>query len=212
MKYDAFNLNFIKPEELRSPSPVRLRVMMPLLAILACLGMCVWWGALFTQLLIERADVSSIKAEIAALTPRFNEVSGQQAQCNELSGELAQLEFYRAGVRHLGEPLAKLAEVIPIKLQLKELKITPPAPQNLANPNKKLPPLWGPASNVETQKIVFAGLAESETPVLTLRRSLSDPIFGQLCATNRPAISGDWVSQGRRFEFVYTMPGRSFAK
>ena len=130
MKYDAFNLNFIKPEELRSPSPVRRRVMMPLLAILACLGMCVWWGALFTQLLIERADVSSIKAEIAALTPRFNEVSGQQTQCNELSGELAQLEFYRAGVRHLGEPLAKLAEVIPIKLQLKELKITPPAPQN----------------------------------------------------------------------------------
>ena len=218
MKYDAFDLNFIKPEELRSPSPVRLRVMVPLLAILACVGMCVWWGTLFTQLMVRRADIKSLKNEVAQTTPRYARVTQKLAECNELAGELAQLESYAAGVRRPGKPFARLAEVMPLKIQLLELSVSPPPPQDLTNPVRTLPPLWGPLATVETQKIVLVGRAAKQQPVQMLKESLSDPEFAQLFTADEPVIKTEWrKTEGTRdgrsfhFEFRYTMPGRTFA-
>ena len=219
MKHAAFHLNFIKPEEVRSPSPVRLRVMVPLLAILACVGMFVWWGTLFTQLMVKRSDAKSLREEIARTTPQYVKVTQQLAECNELAGELAQLEAYQAGVRHLGKPFAKMAEIMPLKIQLLEVSISAPPPQDLTNPVRTLPPLWGPLATVETQKIAIVGRAAKQQPVQMLKESLTDPDFAQLFVPGEPAIKTDWrknegAREGRsfHFEFRYTMPGRTFAK
>ena len=41
MKAPNLHLNLLRASERQSSSPVRLRVMLPILAVLACLGCCV---------------------------------------------------------------------------------------------------------------------------------------------------------------------------
>ena len=55
----SLHLNLLKASEKVSSSPVRLRVMVPLLAMLACLGMVVWWGVAFTQTMLVRSQTGS---------------------------------------------------------------------------------------------------------------------------------------------------------
>ena len=58
MKTAAFHLNLLKSNEVLSSSPVRLRVMLPVGALLACVGLLVWWGVLFTQI-FHRKDLKN---------------------------------------------------------------------------------------------------------------------------------------------------------
>ena len=66
MKNSAFHLNLLSETEKMSSSPIRLRVMMPVLAILAVIGMMVWWGMLTTQTLLVHTKTSSIREELAS--------------------------------------------------------------------------------------------------------------------------------------------------
>ena len=115
-----------------------------------------------------------------------------------------------------GEPLAKIAEVVPLRVQLRELSFTPPRPQVLLPPGAKVP-LFGPVENVETQKLVIAGLTTKETPVVSLMESLESG-FEKLVTSehNVNSFRQDSAEAGGRkllsFEVEYTMPERRFAK
>ena len=216
MKATSFHLNLLKANEARSSSPVRLRVMLPIGALLACVSLLVWWGVLFTQMLLVKTQAREIEEDLTAKTKAHAEAIQKRDLARELKQQLEQLEYYKAGVRTIGEPLAKFAEVVPLRVQLKELSITPLKPQNLMPPGAKVP-LFGPTENVETQKLVIAGLTTKETPVVALMESLESG-FETLVTSERKINSfkqDNEEFEGRKllsFEVEYAMPGRRFAK
>jgi len=218
MNSSAFHLNLLKSSELLSSSPVRMRVMLPLFLLLGCAGMVVWWGVLFTQFMAVKARSDGISGDISAKDKSHAEIIERQAHARELSLQLEQLDYYRGGVRKVGEPLAALADVMPLKVQLTRLEIQPPPLQVLQPPGAKQP-LPGPVENVETQKVVVVGKTTKETPVLALMESLEDEQFGRLVTRKREVKSfkqDDAPAKGGArllaFEIEYTMPERRFAK
>ncbi|MBQ6137392.1 MAG: hypothetical protein IJI73_08490 [Kiritimatiellae bacterium] len=218
MNNASFHLNLLKQTEKLSSSPVRLRVILPLLAILACLGMAVWWGLIFTQSLVVRADISSTEEDVRAKSKEHAEIIGLMNDARELELQVEQLEYYRNGVRRSAEPLAQLAEVMPVRVQLTKLSMVAPVRQNLQPPGAKVP-LFGPTENVETQKLVIAGKTTKETPVMAMMESLGMPEFEDLVTKekNINSFKQDNAQErgGQRllsFELEYTMPGRTFAK
>ena len=216
MKTSSLHLNLLKSSELLSSSPVRLRIMLPVGALLACAGMLVWWGMLFTQLMLAKTQAQTIENDLAMKNKAHAEVIQQRDLARELKLQLEQLDYYRGGVRAVGEPLARLAEIVPLRVQLREVSIPQPAVQNLLPKGAKTP-LFGPPDNVETQKLVIAGLTTKETPVVSLMESLETG-FERLVTAERKINSFKQDSaefDGRKllsFEVEYTMPGRVFAK
>ena len=216
MKTASFHLNLLKTNEVLSSSPVRLRIMLPVGAILACVGLLVWWGILFTQTFIAKTQAHSIEEDLAAKNSAHAEAIQKRDLARELKLQLEQLEYYRSGVRSIGAPLAKFAEIVPLRVQLKEMSITPPRPQVLLPPGAKVP-LFGPTENVETQKLVIAGLTTKETPVVSLMESLESGF--ETLVTGEHNVNSykqdNTEMDGKRllsFEIEYAMPGRKFAK
>ena len=216
MKTAALHLNLLKSNEVRSSSPVRLRVMLPVGALLACVGLLVWWGVLFTQIFLAKTQARSIKEDLATKNSAHAEAIQKRETARELKQQLEQLEFYKAGVRAIGAPLAKFAEVVPMRVQLKELSISKPRPQVLMPPGAKVP-LFGPIENVETQKLIIVGLATKETPVVSLMESLESGF--ETLVTGEHNVNSfkqdNTEIDGKRllsFEIEYSMPGRRFAK
>ena len=142
MKTAALHLNLLKSNEVLSSSPVRLRVMLPVGALLACVGLLVWWGVLFTQIFLAKTQARSIKEDLATKNSAHAEAIQKRETARELKQQLEQLEFYKAGVRAIGAPLAKFAEVVPMRVQLKELSISKPRPQVLMPPGAPSFRLW----------------------------------------------------------------------
>ena len=216
MKTAALHLNLLKSNEVLSSSPVRLRVMLPVGALLACVGLLVWWGVLFTQIFLAKTQARSIKEDLATKNSAHAEAIHKRETARELKQQLEQLEFYKAGVRAIGAPLAKFAEVVPMRVQLKELSISKPRPQVLMPPGAQVP-LFGPIENVETQKLVIVGLATKETPVVSLMESLESGF--ETLVTGEHNVNSfkqdNTEIDGKRllsFEIEYSMPGRRFAK
>jgi hypothetical protein len=216
MKSASFHLNLLKPSETLSSSPVRLRIMLPVGALLACVGLLVWWGVLFSQIFLTKTQTRSIKEDLAAKNSAHAEAIQKREMARELKLQLEQLEYYKAGVRAIGAPLAKFAEVVPLRVQLKELAVTELPPQVLMPPGAKIP-LFGPTVNVETQKLVIAGLTTKETPVVSLMESLESG-FETLVTSEHNVNSykqDNTEMDGKRllsFEIEYAMPERKFAK
>ena len=216
MKTAALHLNLLKSNEVLSSSPVRRRVMLPVGALLACVGLLVWWGVLFTQIFLAKTQARSIKEDLATKNSAHAEAIQKRETARELKQQLEQLEFYKAGVRAIGAPLAKFAEVVPMRVQLKELSISKPRPQVLMPPGAKVP-LFGPIENVETQKLIIVGLATKETPVVSLMESLESGF--ETLVTGEHNVNSfkqdNTEIDGKRllsFEIEYSMPGRRFAK
>ena len=216
MKAASFHLNLLKPSETLSSSPVRLRIMLPVGALLACIGLLVWWGVLFTQIVLTKTQAHTIEEDLAAKNSAHAEAIQKRDLARELKLQLEQLEYYKAGVRTIGAPLAKFAEVVPLRVQLKELSVTELPPQVLMPPGAKIP-LFGPTVNVETQKLVIAGLTTKETPVVSLMESLESGF--ETLVTGEHNVNSfkqdNTEIDGKRllsFEIEYSMPGRRFAK
>jgi hypothetical protein len=78
-------------------------------------------------------------------------------------------------------------------------------------------PLFGPIENVETQKLVIAGLTTKETPVVSLMESLESGF--ETLVTGEHNVNSfkqdNTEMDGKRllsFEIEYAMPERKFAK
>ncbi len=218
MKSANVHLNLLKDTERLSSSPVRLRVMLPVVALFACLGMALWWAILFTQLLMIKAESQTIDEDVKAKSNAHAEAISRQDQVREMRQQLEQLLYYRNGVRAIGKPLAMLAEAMPLKVQLTELSFAPPPTDPLPKPGQKISP-FTPLTNVETQRLVIAGRTTRETPVVALMESLESTNFVTLITREKRVKSFRQdanAERGKRrlltFEVEYTMPERRFAK
>lgn len=191
MKSRSVHLNLLKESEKLSSSPIRLRVMLPLAAMFACLGMLVWWGMITMQLLLVKSQTSNIEDEIKAKAAENANVIRKMSRARELESELAQLAFYEHARITWGETLAGLAEVMPVRIQLTALRLVPPEPQNLQPPRgSKLPPAWGPTITEEVSVLTIAGRTTKETPVISLMESLTDGAFTNTLAICRDPAKG----------------------
>ena len=218
MKSACAHLNLLKTTEKLSSSPVRLRVMLPVVALFACLGMALWWAILFTQILMIKTEAQTIDEDVKAKSNAHAEAISRQDQVREMRQQLEQLTYYRMGVRAIGQPLAKLAEIMPLKVQLTELSFAPPPTDPPPKPGQKISP-FVPMTNVETQRLVIAGRTTKETPVVALMESLDSPNFEKLITREKHVRSFRQdvnAEKGKRrlltFEVEYTMPERRFAK
>ncbi len=178
MKNSAFHLNLLSETEKMSSSPIRLRVMMPILAIIAVVGMMVWWGMLTTQTILVHTKTSSIREELVAKKTAHDAIVGNMNLANEESAQLQQLEMYRGGCVRWGATFAAIAEAMPEKAQLVRLEIPEPPPQVLRDPkNPKKPPLLGPTDDTESVSLVITGRAANDTTIEAFVKSLKGAAF-----------------------------------
>ncbi len=218
MKSSSLHLNLLKDTERLSSSPVRLRVMLPVCALFACIGVSLWWAILFTQLLMVRTEAQSVDEDIKAKSKAHNEAITKQNLVREMRQQLEQLTFYKNGVRAIGNPLAKLAEIMPLKIQMTELSFQSTPLDPPPKPGQKVIP-FAPLTNVETQRLVIAGRTTKDTPVMALMESLDAPDFERLVTKEKRVKSfrqdATADKNGHRllsFEVEYTMPERRFKK
>ena len=232
MSAKAYHLNLLKASERVSSSPVRLRVMLPVLAMFAVAGAVVWWGSLLGRVLMARSSIQTLPSEIDTRKAAYADVMEKMNLANELESELEQLEYYRGGCRSYGEVFTALAEVMPLKIQLTRLEIPPPPPQLLVPPGvlpgRPYTPLWGPTGNVESVSLVLAGRTPKETPIVSLMESLESDTFTNFISIVKdprrsdqsPKVRSIRQDTSRRgegsrmlaFEIEYRLKDRRFAK
>jgi len=220
MNTDPFHLNLLSEAEKMSSSPIRLRIMMPILALLAVAGIAIWWGTLTTQLLMTRAKCSSVREELAAKKSDHDAIVGSMNLANEEAAQLQQLEMYRAGCVRWGETFAAMAESLPVKMQLVRLEMPEPPPQVLHDPkNPKKPPLLGPTNDTEQVSLVITGRAARDTTVVAFMESLDGAAFTNRLGRavvrsvqqeSQPAKRGE--QRLLAFELECRAIGRRFAK
>ena len=225
MNPTALHLNLLKDGERLSSSPVRLRVMGPVLAAAACVGCLVWWGVLLMQGMLVAGRISSIKADLDARRSAHGEILARMERSREITSRLEQLDGYWNGRHVLGDFFARLAEVVPADVQFLSLSIPEPAPQNLANPAKpKAAPLLGPSDPVETGSIRIIGRAPEAAPVRRLMDALKGDGFTNVLVrvaepdhypqirSFRQETAGSAEDRMLQFDVEYRLAERRFAK
>lgn len=191
MKNTSLHLNLLRDTERFSSSPVRLRVILPLLAAFAFIGMIVWWGLLAMQLLLVKNEIRSAEADIAAKKSAHNDILTQMGELRSYEAELEQLELYSRGRRTYGRLLAEVAKVIPQRVQLSSLSIPEPLPQVLPPPPKPapgkkaitLPPQ--PKEPFEPITLRLKGYALKEMHVVSFMEAMESPEFKDILVIDR---------------------------
>ncbi len=236
----AYHLNLLMESEHVSSSPVRFRVMMPVLAIFLCVGLAIWWAILGGQLMLARANIGQVTGAMKAGSAAHRAALANKNRLGELEAQLAQLDCFRSSIRRRGDMLTALAESMPLKVQLQNLSIPmPPQPVlNLppaiaARMNQRGPKIdvsmYGPTAYVERASLVLTGRSTKEVPILSLMDSLSAEAFTNDVIIARQAASpaeqspkirsfrqdASRASDGSRlvaFEIEYRLTGRRFAQ
>ncbi len=213
MNAPNLHLNLLHASERQSSSPVRLRVMLPILAALACVGCLVWWGVLAGQLVLMRGQIRTIKGDLAAKKAEHGGILEQMAAERNLRSELDQLAMYSNGRHTYGELFSRVAHVMPPDIQLMELEIPRPPPQNLlppgAKPGPKVVPLLGPTNTVEDVILNMRGNTEKWQAVEPFKEAVAGT-GGTNSATVSSSIS--WTVPGRAFTIEYRCRERRFEK
>ena len=180
MKSPNLHLNLLRPDEKASSSPVRLRVMLPILSLLLCAACAIWWGGLFMQGLILNGKVASARADLEGKKTAHAAILAQMTDMRERQSQLDQLDAYKRGCHKYGGLLAKLAEVIPAEVQLTALTIPEPPPQMLSDPkNPKRPPLLGPTNTTESVQFRVSGRTAATASVTSLMEAIESDAFGK---------------------------------
>ena len=172
------HLNLLRDTEMMSSSPVRLRVMLPILALLLCVGCAIWWAILFMQLMLLNGQLATVRADLDGKKSAHSAILGEMAKVRDLQAELDQLVAYQHGRRVYGPLLAQLAEAMPTNVQLTAITIPEPPPQMLSNPkNPRQPPLLGPTNTTESVSLRLTGRTEKSAPVTVLMDTLAGDTF-----------------------------------
>lgn len=178
----SLHLNLLKEEEQRSPNPVRLRFLLPALAVSLALAALMWWLLLTLRAHTQAALRDNAKANIQELTPAHTQTLALRAQEKELSAIVRQLRFYERARLRFGDALCELPARVPPNIQLTELRVPPPPP---AAVDPKQPAL-GPTNNLEQVTLRLAGRTSGEgasAAVDTLLAALRTPAFTNLIET-----------------------------
>ena len=238
MSQRAYHMNLLMESEKLSSSPIRFRVMLPILAGLAAIGMTIWWLILFSQVMLTQANVTRFKDDMDKRDAAHKAAREQMAQIAEDNAQLAQLDCYSNSIVRRGELLTKLAEAMPIKVQLQRLEIPAPETPKIPEPPKPTgkkkkkvvaPVVLEPTNYVERASLVLAGRAPKEPPIITLMETLAGDAFTNvLVVTHDPrhpdpspkvrsfrqdvAARGETGARMVAFEVEYKLPERRFDK
>ena len=191
MNASNLHLNLLRDTEKVSSSPVRLRVMLPILALLLCVGCAIWWAVLFMQMLLLRGQLATLRADLNGKKSAHAAILAEMAKVRDLQAELDQLNAYRNGRRAYGPLLAQLAEAMPTNVQLTGVTIPEPPPQMLYNPKMpKLPPLLGPTNTTEDVAFRLTGRAVKMAPVTAFIETLTGASFADWLVVDKtgPAL------------------------
>ena len=180
MNPSNLHLNLLRPEEKASSSPVRLRVMLPILSLLVCVACLVWWGVVAMHGVLVNSKVASLRSDLELRKSAHANILAQMADMRERQSQLDQLAAYKRGCHKYGALLAKLAEVIPAEVQLTMLTIPEPPPQMLSDPkNPKKPPLLGPTNTVETVQFKVSGRTDAMASVTELMEAIESDALSE---------------------------------
>ena len=184
MKAPNLHLNLLRDQEVCSSSPVRVRVLLPVLAGLACVAMAGWWGMLWMQENDVRTRAQKIRQDLDAGRAEYSKIRTSIQEESTLALQLGQLALYRNARRSYGETLARLAEVMPEQVQLLSVEIPEPPPQDLrppkVRPGQKYQPLPGPTGTVENVVFKIAGRTGKADQIQSLLTALSQPAFSNV--------------------------------
>ena len=178
MNVPNLHLNLLRADEKASSSPVRLRVMLPVFALLLCAACAIWWGILFMRLQLVNGKVASLRAELGSKKAAHADILAEKRNLDCKLLELDQFKAYAKGRHEYGGLLAKLAEVIPPEVRLTKLEIPEPPVQLLKDPkNPKKPPLLGPTNTTESVMFLLSGNTTATKSVNALEASLKTDVF-----------------------------------
>jgi len=227
----ALHLNLLNATERRSTSPVRARVLLPVIAGFVMLFVLLWGGFVGIQLAVVKSKISSVRSAIDREASKTAESQALKAKPATLQADSDQYDFYLHGRQKRGELLKRLAYAIPESVTLTALVIPPPPEQVLKRPlGSKLPPLQWPTQTVERVELRLTGLAEREQDVFKLMQELEGNAFtglvsivkhqsdvkkGQQESPRVLAFRQEAPTAGHRgvfFDIVYDINPREFVK
>lgn len=128
----SLHFDFLLETERLSPSPLRMRFMIPVVGMLCLLGPLVVWQLDSSAWMGMVAKKQTLEAEIAKLKSSHESVMKNRADEKELSAQLQQLGFYQHSKNPVGQTLASLTNCVSSYIQLTELKIETQMPQPFA--------------------------------------------------------------------------------
>jgi len=229
MSTKALHLNLLNPQERHSSSPVRAKMLLPIIGGSLLAFVLIHAVILGIEYAIVSSRVSSLRASIAAITAENNEISALKATYRNLQAEADQFDFYVHARCARGDLLRRLAFAIPDGISLAELSIPAPPDQQLRPPlGAATPPLQGPTQTVERVELRLKGLAKSEQDVFKLMGTLRDKEFKDLVMISEK--NGDPENESPRvlsfkqesklnggqrgvyFDIVYLIKPREFVK
>ena len=200
MKSPVMHLNLLHPAERRSSSPVRLRVMLPLLAGFALAVALGWWAVLETRLILVENEVKSWKKELAAKAREHAEYCAARDRMRALEAEDRQEKGYLNACLKWGDFLAAFPSACPDGMQLTTLEIPLPPPQNLIPPpGVKAPPLLGPTGVLERVTLRLAGRTVAEERLIALLQNLSAGEFTNVLVQAKDAKGASASPRMRQF-------------
>ena len=226
MSAKAMHLNLLQESERLSSSPVRAKVLLPIISGLCLAAVLLWWVFLWLQLGLISTEAEELRASVTANQSAYAEVCKLKDEMGAKDAELGQFTGYVRGRRVWGEALAALAAALPEGIQLTALEIPEPPPQNLLPPpGIKLPPLLGPTNALEQVTLRIAGrTAREETLLKFLGAVKGEPSFtnvlvfaeGDAQSPRMRQFGQDATTdaEGNRaivFDVEYRTPGRNFA-
>lgn len=178
----VLHLDLLTPQEHLSSKPVRLRVMVPLVALLALAGILVWWGLFVFRLHAAVLQKSALSTDIESLKKTHQEVLQLRADEKEHLATIQQFALYRHSQLRFGDIFKQLADCVPGTMQLTELRIPlPPPPLMPVVP--KGGQVLGPTNKTESVTLKLAGRASGEHPSLSVKMlldTISTPSFSNL--------------------------------
>lgn len=178
----SLHLNLLKEEERRSPNPVRLRVLCPILAGGLAVASLLWWSLLAFRAHAQTTIRDNLKAGIQELNAAYTQAIALRAQEKEISAIARQLRLYESSRIRFGEALCKLPEDVPENVQLTEMSIPKPPPPAV----DPMQPALGPTNKLERVTLRLAGRTAGEkasAAVDTLLAALRRPGYTNLVQT-----------------------------
>lgn len=173
------HLDLLKDEERYSSRPVRLRVILPMLAALATLCCLVWWALLGLRSYNQSDLKAGLQKNILRQTAAHAIVLDLRAKEKETSAVIRHLQLYQHARICFGTTLSRLSDHVPANIQITEMRLSPPPPPLV---NLQLPAL-GPTNSVEQITLRLAGRTngdEASKSVNTLLVALRIPAFTNL--------------------------------
>lgn len=122
------NLDLLKDEERFSSSPIRLRVMLPLITNFVLLCSLVVWMFLVIRMRGQQNLLTDVENAVESVSPVHASVLASRDLEKETRAIIQQLNLYKHARNVLGPTLSNIAEHVPESVQFTEMRLLLPQP------------------------------------------------------------------------------------